>query len=328
MASFFRRTIPSAALFVLGLVALLVIGVGGMAMAKMGGGSSSWSGAAGGASSWGGASGSATATGSTLLAQVGDQVMFDGLVNATAELPAGQTTFQVSTSDAAGHTLLLVHLANGLSLTQFLSDLSALNSGSSNGQSATTQVDNLGGAMVNAQCSVTFTETLAPGTYDLIDFKGTGIGDQHPKVQVIDVSGTAATVAEPRADNKINLTDTNGQPRFVTPSTLPANGTLEITNGTDNTSETAFLPLKPGTTNAALKQYFAGFGSAGSSWQNAPFSGAACGLAPINPGHQVFVHVSTRPGQYVVASFALDAKTNKREAQEGMYQQVSFIPTS
>ena len=327
MASFFRKTIPSAALFVLGLVALLVIGVGGMAMAKMGGGSGSWSGAAG-ASSWGGASGSTSATGSTLLAQVGDQVMFDGLVNATAELPAGQTTFQVSTSDAAGHTVLLVHLTNGLSLTQFLSDLSALNSGSGSGQNATTQVDNLGGAMVNAQCSITFTETLAPGTYDLIDFKGTGIGDQHPKVQVIDVSGTAATVAEPRADNKINLTDTNGRPRFVTPSTLPANGTLEITNGTDNTSETAFLPLKSGTTAAALHQYFAGFGTAGSSWQNAPFSGAACGLAPINPGHQVFVHVSTRPGQYVVASFALDAKTNKREAQLGMYQQVSFIPTS
>lgn len=326
MASFFRRTIPSAALFVLGLVALLVIGVGGMAMAKMGGGSGSWSGASAGASSWGGASGGSAGS-STVLAQVGDQVMFDSTVNGTAALPAGQTTFQVSTADAAGHTVLLVHLADGLSLTGFLSDLTALNSGNT-GQSATNQVDNLGGAMVNAQCSVSFTEALAPGTYYLIDFVGTGIGDQHPKVQVIDVSGTAGTATQPTADSQINQTDTNDQPRFHAPASLPANGTLSITNNTSFTNETAFLPLKPGTTAAALRQYFAGFGSAGSSWQNAPFSGAACGLAPINPGHQVFVHISTRPGQYVVASFALDARTNKRAAQLGMYQQVNFVPTS
>ncbi|HEX9337039.1 MAG TPA: hypothetical protein VF892_14185, partial [Pseudonocardiaceae bacterium] len=187
MASFFRRTIPSAALLVLGLVALLVIGVGGVAIAKMGGGSSSWAGAAGagGASSWGGAGGSSATGSSTVLAQVGSQVMFDSALNQTAELPAGQTTFNVSTSDAAGHTMLLVQLGNGVSISQFLADLSTLSSGGSGQQSDTNEVDNLGGAMVNSQCSVSFTETLTAGTYELIDFKGTGIADAHPKVQVV-----------------------------------------------------------------------------------------------------------------------------------------------
>ena len=330
MASFFRRTVPSAALLVLGLVALLVVGVGGVAIAKMGGGSSSWSSAsAAGGSSWGGAGTTAATGGSTIVAQVGGQVMFDSTVNATAQLPAGQTTFNVSTPDAAGHTLLLVHLADGLAISQFLADLTAVNSNSTSGQqNATSQVDNLGGAMVNSTCSVSFTESLAAGTYDLIDFKGTGIADQHPKVQVLQVSGTTATATSPTVESRIQLTDTNGQPRFVTPTTLPADGTFAVSNNTTNTNETAFLPLKPGTTAADLHKYFASFGSAGASWQSAPFAGAACGLAPLNPGHQAVVHISTKPGRYVVASFALGPKTNKREAQLGMYQQINFVMAS
>jgi hypothetical protein len=330
MASFFRRTIPSAALLVLGLVALLVVGVGGVAIAKMGGGGSSWAGAsAAGGGSWGGAGSAGSTASSTIVAQVGGQVMFDSTVNATAQLPAGQTTFNVSTPDAAGHTLLLVHLADGLGISKFLADLTAVNSNNTAGQQdATSQVDNLGGAMVNSTCSVSFTESLAAGTYDLIDFNGTGISDAHPKVQVLQVNGTASTATPPTAASQIQLTDTNGRPRFVAPTSLPADGTFTVSNNTTNTNETAFLPLKPGTTAAALHKYFATFGSAGASWASAPFSGAACGLAPLNPGHQAVVHISTRPGAYVVASFALDPKTNKREATLGMYQQISFVTAS
>lgn len=325
MASFFRRTVPSAALLVLGLVALLVIGIGGVAFA--GGSGGSWSGgAAGAASSWSGgtASGATNAAGATVVAQVGSQVMFDSAVNATVQLPSGQTTFDVSTPDAAGHTVLLVQLSDGMSTAQFLADLQQLSSGSSSGRSATNAIDNLGGALVNSQCSVTFTENLTPGTYELIDFYGSGISDQHPKVQQIQVAGAAGPAVAATVDQRIMLTDAGGRPRFVTPTTLPADGTFEIDNESSNTNESAFISLKPGTTAAALRKYFAGFGSAGSSWQSSPFAGAPCGLAPINPGHQVVVHISTRPGQYVLASFALDAKTNKREAQLGMYQQVDF----
>lgn len=319
MTSLFRR-IPSVALRVLGLVAVLLVGGGGgVAVARVAGGGSSAN-APGG---WG-ASAAGPASGSTIVAHVGSQVMFDSTVNATAQLPAGQTTFDVSTPDATGHTLLLVHLGDGLGVSQFLADLSALSSGASGGQSASNAIDNLGGAMVNAQCSVSFTENLSPGTYELIDFKGTGISDAHPKVQEVQVTGTAPASAAPTIDQRIQLTDADGKPRFVTPSTLPADGTFVVSNDSTNTNETAFLPLKPGTTADALQKYFADFGSAGSSWANAPFAGAACGLAPINPGRQVVVHISARPGPYVVASFALDPKTNKREAQLGMYQQINF----
>jgi hypothetical protein len=67
--SVLKRTIPSAALLVLGLVALLVVAAGGMFLAKASGGGG-WGGA--GAASWGASAASGKAD-----VRIGDKTLFD-----------------------------------------------------------------------------------------------------------------------------------------------------------------------------------------------------------------------------------------------------------
>jgi hypothetical protein len=226
--------------------------------------------------------------------------------------------------------VLLVRLAKGVTIGQFLGDLAVVNSGATvtpeREQASRNEVDNVGGALVTPQCSISFTVVLEPGTYYMIDFHGSGISDTHPKVQEINVTGTGGVTTLPQADVTISQEETTGLPRFVAANQLPASGLIGMTNKTSNTNETALLPLKPGVGEAAVQDFFANFATAGKNWQNAPFAGGPCGLAPINPGRQLVAQVSMQPGQYVMASFALDPKTRKRAAEEGMYQLVNLVP--
>ncbi len=304
-----RKLIPSAALLVLGLVALLVVAFGAMFMIK-----------AGGSGSWG-ASAAQDTGGITVKAN--GQAVFDDTLLATAELPAGPTTFQVSTSSARGDNVLLVRLHEGLTIQQFLHNLAVVNNNAAAGEKdVSNQVDNLGGALVTPQCSVNFTVNVEPGTAYLIHFRGAGISDAHPMVQELRATGPASTAPLPTADQEIVLEKNNGEPRFQASNKLPADGTFRIVNHTDGSNETAFLPLKPGKADSDLSAYFADLSKA--DWKNAPFSGGPCGLAPMNPGREAVVHLSMTPGSFVLASFAYDAKAKKRNAELGMYQRVTF----
>src|SRR5262245_50582410 len=222
--------------------------------------------------------------------------VFDETLLATVEVPAGPTTFQVSTTSARGDNVLLVHLHESLTIQQFLKDLAIVNA---NGAASTDQkdvskeVDNLGGALVTPQCAVSFTVSVAPGTVYLIHFKGAGISDAHPMVQEIRVTGPASDAPLPAASQDIVLEKTNGEPRFQSSNQLPADGTFHIVNKTDTTNETAFLPLKQGKADSDLSAYFADLSKA--DWKNAPFAGGPCGLAPINPGREAVVHLSMTP---------------------------------
>ena len=306
-----RKLIPSAALLVLGLVALLVVAFGAMFMIKAGGGGS-----------WGGA-GAAQDTGTVSVKANGNQV-FDETLLATAEIPAGPTTFQVSTTSARGDNVLLARLHDGMTIQEFLRDLSVVNSnaGAAESQDVSKKVENLGGALVSPQCSVNFTVNVEPGTAYLIHFRGTGISDAHPMVQELRVTGPASDAPLPEAEQDIVLEKTNGEPRFQASNKLPADGTFRIINRTDGSNETAFLPLKPGKADSDLNAYFADLSKA--DWKNAPFAGSPCGLAPLNPGHEAVVHLSMTPGSFVLASFAYDTKAKKRNAELGMYQRVTF----
>lgn len=305
-----RKLIPSAALLVLGLVALIIVVFGAMFMIK-----------SGGAGGWGGSAAGQDAGNITVKAN--GQAVFDETLLATAELPAGPTTFQVSTSSARGDNVLLVSLRDGLTIQQFLHDMATLNNNAANGQQdVSKKVENLGGALVTPQCAVNFTVNVAPGTVYLIHFRGTGISDAHPMVQEIRVTGPASDAPLPAASQDIVLEKTNGEPRFQASDKLPADGTFHIVNKTDTTNETAFLPLKPGKADSDLSAYFADLSKA--DWKNAPFAGGPCGLAPINPGREAVVHLSMTPGSFVLASFAYDSKAKKRNAELGMYQRVTF----
>ncbi|MFL6140733.1 MAG: hypothetical protein ACJ72N_02540 [Labedaea sp.] len=307
-----RRTIPSAALLVLGLVALLVAVGGGFFMIKAAGGSS-----------WGA---QAAADPGAVSVKANGNALFNDSLLATAEVPAGPTTFQVSTTSARGDNVLLVRLTDKLTITQFLHDLSVVSgSTTANGENdVTKEVENLGGALVTPQCAVNFTVNVAPGTYYLIHFRGTGISDAHPTVQELRTTGAGSNAPLPAADQEIVLEETSGAPRFQASNKLPADGTYHIVNRTDNTNETAFLPLKPGKADSDLSAYFADLSKA--DWKNAPFAGGPCGLAPINPGRDALVHLSMTPGSFVLASFAYDVKAKKRNAELGMYQRVTFGP--
>jgi hypothetical protein len=305
-----RKLVPSAALLVLGLVALLIVVGGGFFLIK---------GAGGG---WGG---SAAADAGSVSVKANGTPVFDDTLLATAEIPAGPTTFQVSTTSARGDNVLLVHLRDGLTIRQFLHDLAVVSSGTaSNQQDVSKEVENLGGALVTPTCSVNFTVNVAPGTSYLIHFRGAGISDAHPMVQELRVTGTASDAPLPAAEQEIVLEKSNGEPRYQVSNRLPADGTFHIVNRTDGSNETAFLPLKPGKADSDLSAYFADLSKA--DWKNAPFAGGPCGLAPLAPGRDAVVHLSMTPGSFVLASFAYDAKAKKRNAELGMFQRVTFEP--
>lgn len=245
-----------------------------------------------------------------------------------ATLPAGPATFRAHTYDKTGHTLLLARMHDGVPVSRFLGHLAQLSAGAANTsaqQASYDDADNLGGALINSYCPVSFSVTLTAGNYVLIDFASVGVSDTHPKVRELTVTGEVSRTALPVPNAAIVLDHTADKPRFLTPQQVPSKATFQITNSATNADEAAFLHLKPGVTEADLKVFFAAFDAGNVDWTTAPFSGGPCGLAPMSPGHQAVLHMTLNPGVYALASFTLDPKTRKREAAQGMYQIVTAV---
>ncbi|MCW3840373.1 hypothetical protein ONA70_09725 [Micromonospora yasonensis] len=264
-----------------------------------------------------------------LRLEVAGQRLLNDAVEATVELPAGLLTFQASSPDPAGYTMLLVKMPAGKTITDYLSGLAGMaNTGVQDTETAKQYHDaNYGGARVAGdKCKVSFTVVLQPGTYYIIAFWGAGVSDTHPRTQELKVTGDAGNVTLPDTPHKVTLEEGNNPPRFVTDDEWPADGRILVDNETSVPSETVFLPLSPDATDDDLYKFFHHDG-AEPNWLSTPFSEIrVCGMAPTSPGHKVLVHVSSPPGEYVLASFVFNPKYNKRQYQLGMYKRIKLSP--
>lgn len=310
-----KWTLRASAVIVLSLVGLLLAGAGGGVGYFFG---------------KGGFSGmQANQPRQQLTVRVGERNIFDDRVRASVDLPAGVLTFDASTPDTAGYTVLLVKVPDGVTIDEYLNSLAALsNTGTDDpAKGEKYKMANYGGARVAAgsKCAVSFTTVLQAGTYHVLAFWGAGISDPHPLVQEIRVTGDAANAKLPAAANQIVLDEGAGKPRFQTPDQWPVDGRFLVTNNTSLPSEAVFLPLKPGTSDDDLKGFFLADG-AEPNWLAAPFSEfRVCGMAPVSPGRQVLVHITSVPDDYVLASFTFNPKFNKRQYQLGMYKRFHMV---
>lgn len=312
-----RFGLRASAALVLGVVALLVAAAGAGVGFALGSGFNGFGGSA------------APATGPRLLQiKVGNQEIFNDRYSQTAEVPAGPVTFDVKTATNPGYTVLLVQMPEGISIADYIEGLSKISNGGTEDPKEAAKYDtvNFGGARIDADCPVSFTVVLRPGTYYLLAFRGAGVSDPNPKAQKVVVTGPVSDITLPQTDGEIVISDSANGPRFSTPDHWPAEGTFLVRNQATYANEAVFLPLKPEANDSTLKQFFVD--SPKPNWSKAPITTLrVCGLAPMSPGRQAVVHFNSPPGPYVLTSFTFNRAANKRQYQLGMYQRLTLSST-
>lgn len=162
--------------------------------------------------------------------------------------------------------------------------------------------------------SADFTVTLKPGIYYL------GEMTDRPQLTRIRVTGDRSTATTPSA---ATITATDGAYRVA--GQLPANGTITIANASRRPHRANLIPVKPGTTRAALGAYIRRTGGN----DNAPappfaLNGPQLGTADTSPGRRMQLTYDLPAGTYALVDFDHDLKTGRPDTLEGMYAVVTL----
>jgi hypothetical protein len=162
--------------------------------------------------------------------------------------------------------------------------------------------------------SADFTVTLEPGIYYL------GEMTDRPQLTRIRVTGDRSPATTPSA---ATITAVDGAYRVT--GQLPANGTIAITNAGRRPHRANLIPVKPGTTRAALGAYIRRTGGD----DNAPappfaLNGPQLGTADVSPGRRMQLTYDLPAGTYALIDFDHDLKTGRPDSLEGMYAVVTL----
>jgi hypothetical protein len=162
--------------------------------------------------------------------------------------------------------------------------------------------------------SADFTVTLKPGIYYL------GEMTDRPQLTRIRVTGDWSTATTPSA---ATITAVDGAYRVT--GQLPAKGTIAITNAGRRPHRANLIPVKPGTTRAALGAYIRRTGGD----DNAPappfaLNGPQLGTADVSPGRRMQLTYDLPAGTYALIDFDHDLKTGRPDSLEGMYAVVTL----
>jgi hypothetical protein len=162
--------------------------------------------------------------------------------------------------------------------------------------------------------SADFTVTLKPGIYYL------GEMTDRPQLTRIRVTGDRSTATTPSA---ATIAAVDGAYRVT--GQLPAKGTIAITNAGRRPHRANLIPVKPGTTRAALGAYIRRTGGD----DNAPappfaLNGPQLGTADVSPGRRMQLTYDLPAGTYALIDFDHDLKTGRPDSLEGMYAVVTL----
>lgn len=248
-------------------------------------------------------------------------VAADG-VTAPGSVSCGPVTFSVTTPATAGMSLLLVRLR--VPLSRYLEDLGRLAAAATTAETiaATRAVEadvvNLGGAVLTAAEPATFTQDLRPGSYQLIGYDYTS-ATARPIAHALTV--TAGRPARPpRTDGRIVQTPSGFR---VCGDRLRAGGAYLVENRSGTLNEAVLLPVRPGTTQAAVDAYFGAL-SAGQPPPASPLVGRPVGLAPLSPGHRAVLRTTLPAGPYLLASWVTSTSTGRPRAFGGYHRVVTL----
>jgi hypothetical protein len=243
-------------------------------------------------------------------------------------LPAGWTTFEVSTPDVAPfflHYLQAFQLKNGATTDQVIADFrQALTAGPPTAADAVRSLernaDLVGGAAIDAGTKVSVTLPLTKGTYYFLDLNDFFVPGQQVVLHRLRVTGTFQGHA-PKADAALAMADVHGQPRFLAPKRLPADGTFLVTNLSDDIHELALFRTVPSATDRDVQRFFESGGPN-------PFAEESLrGMGSLSPGRFAYLHVDGLPAApYALLDFVPDDKDGTPNVVHGMAKVVSLTP--
>ena len=249
----------------------------------------------------------------------------------------GRIAFTVDTSntkDKGGSQITLFRLVGNATLATIIADLGDafskdLSTRAKSTQNLTRDARFFGLADVVPGVPAVVTETLPGGAYYLVDL-GAARGDSAPAftpftVRDSDEDGddSGRELSEDRQGERrhgpvVKMTSAD---TFVSPSTLPARGTVTVRNVSDTLHFMDLVPVKKGTTDAQVQAYF----DSGTEGQP-PFvvAGPTLGLGILSPGRQAELTYNLPPGTYLLLCFVADDKTGMDHAAMGMHKVVTL----
>lgn len=272
--------------------------------------------------------GSATATpdGSAVVVHGSTQ----GLTVIHGPVHAGLVRFVVDTANAQDSDVVMFTPAPGKTADKVLADLPeelshdpAVSAKGTRDLVADSRFYGL--AAVVKGTPVIVSQQLKAGTYYLFDINPVFANPaQKPKLTTLQVSGSDDDLADRVVDDPSHATvRLTSDDRFVSPNVLPKAGTLTIRNTSDTIHLMDVSPVKPGTTDAQVQDFF----DHGHSPQDqAPFAlnGPSIEMEVQSPGRHADITYSLPAGTYVLECFVADDKTGMQHAIMGMHKVVTL----
>ncbi|GAA2431319.1 hypothetical protein GCM10010191_51370 [Actinomadura vinacea] len=253
--------------------------------------------------------------------QAGD----DGF-SAPASHTSGTTSFRVDTTATGdlGSIIGLVRLRPGATPASFADHLGKVFSDDPDvavpaGRALMAEAELLGGAESQPGRSTSFTTTLRPGTYYLLDYLDfetqTPAGPE--ALRKLTVKRERHEGRAPAPGAVVGMSRTPSGPRFHLPARVRAGAPLLVTNRLDQVNEAIFVPVRPGTTTADLQKFFEGVQNG--EWGEPPFAGAPLGTPPLSPGRTLLLQTPLKPGRYAVITWVIDLTDGVRLGAKGMH---------
>lgn len=242
-------------------------------------------------------------------------------------VPAGWVTFEVRTTDPSPggflHYLQGFRTRAGVDPDEVVEDLRrALSPDPAVAAAAIAETGRdaelVGGAAIDSATTVSVTLPLTAGTYWFLDLNDYFVPGQRVTLRRLRVTGSFDG-GTPAPDAAIAMRSAGGEPRFVAPARLPADGTFLVANASDEIHELALQRVLPGTTDADLRSFFGGGGAP-------PFAESDVrGMGSLSPGRIAFLHVDGLvAGSYAMMDFVPGIETGIPHTPAGMHKVVSF----
>ncbi|SHI48979.1 hypothetical protein SAMN05421803_101384 [Nocardiopsis flavescens] len=240
-------------------------------------------------------------------------------------VPCGAVTFHVTTPAEEGRSLLLVRLAEGVGVDEYLALLAGTGAQDPQERAAAARAvsaaaDNLGGAVVSAATGAGFTQVLTPGEYVLVNY---GYASPGPPVVRTVRAVRGAVAGRPWAPAAIVHHDGAGGKEFAVAGSPPAGGALTVVNTTATPQEAMLVPVVPGTTEEDVRAYFEALRD-GREPPVQPMLGRPVGMAPLGAGRRAVLHTEFAPGPHALFSFTVDHETGINHALQGMSRLVGL----
>jgi len=239
--------------------------------------------------------------------------------------PAGQVTFEASSSHPDGGWFALWKLRSGATLDEALND--ANDQTAEGGRRLQNDVEVLGGAMALPGQPASFTSLLLPGAYYMVNLRDLvegGVAQAAPRLHSLTITSQWRPSHPPRASATVVFTQTGSVPGYVVPAELRSGQAVRMVNAMPQMGEAIFLSLRPGTTQEQVQEWFAN-ADRGDWGIPAPYTSLPVGMPSLSPGKTTIVEVSLQPGQYIMVSWYPDFGTGHMLAAEGQFRLVTIV---